>query len=65
MNALTDLKRLFEKHDIKVTYFDGYKLKTKKIGNWGLALGEYRQNGQVKTVKEINEIITRNYLASK
>jgi hypothetical protein len=57
MNALIDLKRLFEKHNIKVTDFDGARLNTKKYGKWGLAFGEFRQNGEVRSRKEIEAIV--------
>ena len=59
MNTLSDLKKYFDKNKIKVTYFDGWKLKTKKCGNWGMAFGEFRQDGKPKTRKEIDEIINK------
>jgi len=59
MNALIDLKNLFEKHNIKVTYFDGYQLLTKKHGKWGLSLGEYRCNGEIVSRKEINDLVKK------
>lgn len=59
MNSLLDLKNLFEKNGIKATYFDGARLETKKHGHWGMAFGEYRQNGEIKTRKEIDSIIKK------
>jgi hypothetical protein len=59
MNSLLDLKRLFEKNNIKVTDFDGARLYTKKHGKWGLAFGEYRQNGELRTRKEIAALVSK------
>lgn len=59
MNALVDLKKLFEKNDIEVTYFDGYQLLTKNFGKWGMAFGEYRRDGEVVSRKEIEELIKK------
>lgn len=60
MNALVDLKNLFEKNGIKVTYFDGYQLLTKKHGKWGMAFGEYRRNGEEVPRAEIQDIVKGN-----
>lgn len=59
MNTLLDLKLYFEKHGIKATYFDGARLITKKHGRWGMAFGEYRLNGEIKTRKEITEMFKK------
>ncbi|MBV36233.1 MAG: hypothetical protein CMP47_12415 [Rickettsiales bacterium] len=59
MHALIDLKNLFEKNGIEVTFFDGIRLLVKGHGKWGMAFGEYYQNGKEVSRKEINELIAR------
>jgi hypothetical protein len=57
MHSLLDLKKLFDKNNIKIVDFDGACLNTKQHGRWGLAHGEYRQNGEIRTRKEIDAMV--------